>query len=124
VESARLVTVADVATPLLVLTTVYVLFFAIQTTLLYSIVDFMAPAAVTMAFKHFAEVQNTDASTIVILLAGSVAFSSRIYMCFKDGDDYHGVLYTSESDSDQPQHQQAPTKLQQVALFQDEAPEV
>lgn len=124
VESARLVTASDVATPILVIVTIYALFFAIQTTLLYSIADFMAPAAIVMAWKHFAETHDTDSASVVILIAGTAAFFVRIYMCCHDPDDYQSVLYTAEAESDAHAHEMQQVKLQVLPICQDDNSEV
>lgn len=99
VNGARLVTAADVATPLLALLMMPVLFFAVQTTLLYSTTDFVVPAAVVTAFRHFAENQNLEPSTVAIVFAATAAFTARIYTCFRDKTDNEGVIYSSELES-------------------------
>lgn len=123
VNSARLVTAADVATPILALLMMPVLFFAVQTTLLYSTTDFVVPAAVVTAFRHFTENQNLEPSTIVILLAASTAFCARIYTCFRDSKDNEGVLYSSELESSDDGGEDKPEllrSLQRAAVADDE----
>lgn len=121
----RLVTTADVATPLLVLTMVPILFFAVQTTLLYSIADFLCPAALVMSAKHFSLNQNSDASTVFIFLAASGAFCARVYMCFHDRDDYAGVLYSEEGQNRAREYSEDPDllrSLQEIAVLDVDSP--
>lgn len=125
VAAARLVTAADVATPLLVLTMVPILFFAVQTTLLYSIADFLCPAALVMSAKHFALNQNADGSTVFIFLAASGAFCARVYMCFHDRDDYAGVLYSEEGQNRAREYSEDPDllrSLQEIAVLDADSP--
>jgi hypothetical protein len=125
VTQERLVTAADVATPLLVLIMVPILFFAVQTTLLYSIADFLCPAALVMSAKHFALNQNADASTVFIFMSASGAFCARVYMCFNDRDDYAGVLYSEEGQNRAREYSEDPDllrSLQEIAVLDADSP--
>jgi len=121
-QTARLVTSADVATPLLALVMIPVIFFAIQTTLLYSIADFLAPAAIVAGFRHAAEAPSAEPWTVFVVLAGSAAFFCRVYVCIRDCDDRAGVLYSSEvdldEDKDDPPGPEVLRRLQEVAVYE------
>lgn len=96
VEKTMLVSRADVAIPLLSLMMIPTLFFSIQTSLLYSSVDFLAPAAAVAVFEHIA--YNIDSSVIsfIILAEGFFAIFLRLYICFMDASQDSGVVYTTE----------------------------
>ncbi len=125
---SHLVTSADIATPILAVIMIFVVFMAIQTTLLYSIVDFMAPAALVTAIRHVTESQSTDSQAIFMLLAGLFSIFCRIYICFDDKDSQIGVLYSSDLDHESNERHpmshlaeyESLKKLQQVVLSENE----
>lgn len=96
VEQTRLVSLADVTVPLLSLMMIPTLFFCIQTVLLYSTVDFLAPAAAVAVFRHIAEDLDTSATSFIIMAEGFMAIFVRVYVCFRDDSSDAGVLYTTE----------------------------
>lgn len=99
-DSERLITRADVATPLLCLNMLPTVFLAIQSTLLYSLVDFITVAAVVASFKSLAQ-QQANTWVIIGFVAASLAFSARIYACYRDQDDKCSVVYSRESEEDE-----------------------
>lgn len=123
-QAARLVSSSDVASPILALCMIPCVFLAIQTTLLYSIVDFLAPAAAVAATRHALEAATFQAQDLALVFAGLAALGLRLYNCFCDQDDYAGVLYSSEEDSSSREDAKAShdgsgevlRRLQQVAV--------
>lgn len=103
-DDGRLVTAADVATPLLCLNMLPTVFLAIQSTLLYSTVDFLSVSAVVAAFKALAE---REPSTLIIVsfVSASFAFSLRVYACYRDENDKCSVAYAKESEEDEEEDQ-------------------
>ena len=101
-DQPRLVTTADVTTPILALCMFPCVFLAIQCTLLYSVADFLAPAALVTAVRHASEASADRIAwpDVALVVAGVAAFGLRLYTCFQDQDDHSGVLYTSEEDYD------------------------
>ena len=99
-QESRLVSAADVATPLLCLNMLPTVFLAVQSILLYSTVDFLTVSAVVASFKALGDRQP---STLVILgfVASSVAFSARIYACYRDDGDKCSVVYSRECEEDE-----------------------
>jgi hypothetical protein len=96
----KLVTTSDVATPLLCLNMLPTVFLAIQCTLLYSTVDFLSASAVAGSFKALAESEPTPL-VIVAFVSASVAFSVRVYACYRDEDDRCSMAYTRETEEDE-----------------------
>lgn len=108
---ARLITQQDITTPFLCFMMAPTVFFAIQTSLLYSIVDFMAPAAAVAALRHAACGAEPSSASVALMACGWAALLLRIYTCFDDRSDESGSLYTSEVELDdviQEQQQQEP----------------
>jgi len=123
-QSSVSLTESDVASPFLAACMVPAVFFAIQTTLLYSIADFLAPAAFVAGVRQAAEGGLADWGSAALLAAGTAAMAARLYTCAADRDDYAGVLYTSEDEDSRKMSQQdsqvALRSLQQVILRGDE----
>lgn len=113
--AARLVAAADLAVPLLALNMIPTVFLAIQSTLLYSTVDFLAAAGVAAAFRALWE-DPQGPLTAVAFVAAAVAFSLRIYACFRDEGDRCSVAYTRESEDDE-EDQEVLAKLQEEAIM-------
>lgn len=116
-DEGRLVTSADVAGPLLCLNMLPTVFLAIQSALLYSTVDLLAVTAVVASFKALAE---REPGTLLIcgFVASSVAFSLRVYACYRDQDDKCSVAYTKESEEDEEEEQMLEklrTDLEEIA---------
>lgn len=107
----RLVSTFDVFAPLLSLNMLPTVFLAIQSTLLYSTVDFLAAFAAVTAFKSLV-LHGGGALPVVIFVSASIAFSLRIYACFRDESDGCSVAYTRESE-DNPDEDEMLRKLQQ-----------
>lgn len=103
VERTMLVSRADVTVPLLSLMMIPTLFFSIQTSLLYSTVDFLAPAAAVSVFEHIFTKLDNSAMSLIILVEGFLAIFLRIYICFIDASQDSGVVYTTEIELDENQ---------------------
>lgn len=101
----------DVFAPLLSLNMLPTVFLAIQSTLLYSTVDFLAAFAAVTAFKSLA-LHGGGPLPVVVFVSASVAFSLRIYACFRDESDGCSVAYSKESE-DNPDEDDMLRKLQQ-----------
>jgi hypothetical protein len=99
-DNDRLITTADIATPLLCLNMLPTVFLAIQSTLLYSLVDFITVAAVVASFKSLTQ-QQPNTWVIIGFVAASLAFSARIYACYRDQDDKCSVVYSRETEEDE-----------------------
>ena len=98
--TARLVSAADVAAPLLCLNMLPTVFLAIQSALLYSTVDFITVYSVVASFRALAE-REPGTLVIAAFVASSVAFSARVYACYRDESDKCSVAYSRETEEDE-----------------------
>lgn len=98
--SDKLVTAADVAAPLLCINMLPTVFLAIQSTLLYSTVDFVVVAAFVASVKAMAEYQPTPLLDAAFVSA-TVALAVRLYACYRDESDKCSVAYTRENEEDE-----------------------
>lgn len=101
----RVVTAADVSVPLLAVNMLTTVFFAIQSILLYSTVDFLATYALVTSVKSMVEGSSADPLVAVAFVSAFVAYGSRFYACYSDEGDKHSVAYSRETEEDEEDDQ-------------------
>jgi len=114
-DSERLVTAADVATPLLCLNMLPTVFLAVQSILLYSTVDFMTVAALVTSLKAIAERRHSPLM-VAAFVCSALAFTARVYACYRDEDDKCSVAYSRETEEDEDEDQMLEKIRQDVQM--------
>jgi len=114
----RLVSASDVYVPLLAFNMVPTVFLAVQSTLLYSTADFLATAAVVWAFRSLA-LHEASPLAVVVFVSASVAYTVRIYACFREDGDASSVAYTKETEDGEDEDRML--KALQIEAMQDES---
>jgi hypothetical protein len=92
--------------PLLPLTLIPIVFFAVQSALLYSTADFTACVALVAAGKLLVLHGDRAQDAALALCVGGISFMLRVYACCQDEGDKTGFMYYEDEEEAVPLQQE------------------